>query len=120
MAFQKKTIPTQSLSVSADKMVSLTIFAGNTHIASSTVKFKGTSAIIKEGAITNLEIGKGGDLVGRTLRVFSRVVKQGPSTKISLTHQFTNTTPAKFEFKDDEFEPGNLFFTYTTEYIFTN
>jgi len=120
MASQKKTIDPQNLSVSANKMVSLTIFAGNTHIASSTVKFKGSSEILAEGEIKDFEIGKGSDLVGKTLKVFSRVVKQGPSPKISLTHQFKNTVPAKFEFKDDVFEPGNLFFTYTTEYNFTN
>ena len=117
---QKKTIPSQNISVGPNKMVSLTIFAGNTHIASSTVKFKGSSEIIDEGEITDCQIGKGSELVGKTLKVFSRVVKQGPSAKISLTHQFKNTTPAKFQFNDDEFDPGNLFFTYTTEYTFTN
>lgn len=119
MAQQKRTVAIQTLKVSATKMVKLSIVAGNTHIASSILKFKGTNENIAEGKITNQEIGIGSDLVGKTLRVVTTVTKQGPTQNIVLTHQFTNTTPSKFQFTD-VFNPGNLFFTYVADYNFTN
>jgi hypothetical protein len=118
MAQKKRTEPVQTVTVKPDKNISLTVVIGNAQIGSSVVKFKGDDEILEKGVIKNLALGKGEEIVGRTLRVVTRVLDSNSSTnKIVVTHKLENGTPKTFEYEDDVAANQDVF-TLVTDYKF--
>ncbi len=74
------------------KGVYLTITIGNDQIGGSQLWFKDTpSTIISSGKITNLPLGNGNDLTGRTLCIKTNFYDRNPNTNnISATYNFNN------------------------------
>lgn len=118
MPVTKRTEDPKTIKVQPDDTVTLSIIIGNAQIGSSSVKFKFTSTILGKGEIKDLVIGKGSDIIGKTLRVATRVLDANPATnKISVTHHFDNATPADTEY-DDELPEGQDVFTLLVDYNF--
>jgi hypothetical protein len=118
MPVTKRIETPRNIIVQKDQTILLSVIIGNQQIGSSTVKFKFTSVILAKGEITNLEIGKGSDIIGKTLRVATRVLDANTATnKVSVIHRFDNASPADSLF-EDELAEGQDVFTLLVDYKF--
>ena len=118
MPVAKRTEDPKTITVNPDETVAFSVIIGNAQIGSSTVKFKFSPAVLGKGEITSLVIGKGSDIIGKTLRVATRVLDANTATnKVIITHQFENASPADNEF-EDEIPEGQDVFTLLVDYKF--
>ena len=118
MPVAKRTEALKNIQVQPGEVVSLSIIIGNAQIGSSSVKFKFTSGVLAKGEINNLVIGKGSDIIGKTLRIATRVLDANTATnKVSVTHHFDNAAPADSIY-DDEIPEGQDVFTLLVDYLF--
>jgi hypothetical protein len=118
MPVTKRTEDLKIIKVRPDDTISLSIIIGNAQIGSSSVKFKFSSVILAKGEIKDLVIGSGKDIVGKILRVATRVLDANPATnKVSVTHHFDNGSPADFLY-EDEIPEGHDVFTLLVDYRF--
>jgi hypothetical protein len=119
MSVKRRTEPVKEISVNGNEEVKLSVIIGNGHIGSSAVKFRYTSDTIAQGEISNLLIGKGSAIIGRTLRVATRVLIASPTNKIIIRHSFDNGLPADSVYMD-EVSDNNDVYTLVADYLFTS
>ncbi len=118
MPVTKRAEDLKVIKVSPDEFVSLSVIIGNAQIGSSSVKFKFSSVILAKGEIKDLVIGKGKDVIGKILRVATRVLDANSATnKVIITHHFDNASPSDFVY-EDEIEEGHDVFTLLVGYSF--
>ena len=117
MSVKKRTEPVNQIKVSSNETISMTVTIGNGHIGSSTVKFRYTSDDPWQGEISNQPLGKGKDIIGRTLRVVTRVLPASPNKKFVITHAFENGDPAESVYHD-EIGGNHDMLTLTADYFF--
>lgn len=118
MAIKKRTEPPADIFVRSYQTVFISVNIGNAQIGGSVLKFKNTTDVFERGKIKNLKLGKGEDLVGRTLKITTNVLDSNSSTdKISVTHDFKNGIPATFPIFDTIDNDGDIF-SLITEYHF--
>lgn len=118
MAIKKRNEPPKDIYVRSYQTVFITVNIGNAQIGGSVLKFKNSTDVLAKGKIRNLKIGKGEDLVGKTLKITTNVLDSNSSTnKISITHDFKNGVPATFPFYDTVDNDGDVF-SLTTAYHF--
>jgi len=118
MSVKRRTEPVKEVRVNAAETVRLSVIIGNAQIGSSAVKFRYSSDVIGQGEITDLVLGKGSAITGRTLRVATRVLVASPSNQIAITHILDNGTPAEWVYMD-EVTDNNDVFTLVADYLFT-
>ena len=110
MAIKKRTEPPVDIDVDRGNETFVTIIIGNTQIGGSVLKFKDSNQVLEKGEIKNFPLGKGSDLVGRTLKVTTSVLDSNTSTnKMIVTHKFPNCTLDSFEYEDQVDEDGDIF-----------
>ena len=119
MSVKRRTEDVKEIKVNGDDKISLSVIIGNGHIGSSTVKFRFVSDILGQGEITDLLIGKGSAITGRTLRVATRVLITSPNKKIVVTHDLENAVPAGSVYHD-EVNDNHDVFTLVADYLFTD
>lgn len=119
MSVKRRTEPVKEIKVNSDEPVSLSVIIGNAQIGSSAVKFRYTSDIIGQGEVTDLPLGKGSAITGRTLRVATRVLIASPSNKIVITHIFNDGTLSESVYLD-EVTANTDVFTLVADYLFTS
>ena len=118
MPVTKRTEDLKVIKVRPDDTVSLSIVIGNAQIGSSAVKFKFSSVILAKGEIKDLAIGKGRDIIGKILRIATRVLDANPATnKVSVVHHFDNASPADSLYEDELPEAHDVF-TLLVDYSF--
>lgn len=117
MSVKKRIEEAKPVKVNRNDSIRLTVIIGNGHIGSSTVKFRFTSAEPWVGEITDLFIGKGKDIIGKTLRVVTRVLPASPNKKFIITHTLENATPPAFIYHD-EIGNNHDVLTLTADYLF--
>ena len=118
MSVKRRTEPVKEIKVNGDEEISLSVIIGNGHIGSSAVKFRYTSDVLGQGEVTDLPLGKGSAIIGRTLRVATRVLIASSSNKIVITHTFKNGDPAESVFHDEAGDNHDVF-TLVADYLFT-
>jgi hypothetical protein len=117
MSAKKRTEEVKQVKVNRNDSIRLTVIIGNGHIGSSTVKFRYTSAEPWQGEITDQFIGKGKDILGKTLRVVTRVLPASPNKKFIITHALADATPPEFIYHDEIGNNHDLL-TLTADYLF--
>lgn len=118
MAIKKRKEQPADIFVRSYQTVFITVNIGNAQIGGSVLKFKKSPDVFAKGKIRNLKIGKGEDLVGKTLKITTNVLDSNSSTnKISITHDFNNGVPPTFPFYGTVDNDGDVF-SLTTEYVF--
>lgn len=118
MEIKKRKKPPADIFVRPYQTVFLTVNIGNAQIGGSVLKFKNSPDVLAKGKIRNLKIGKGEDLLGKTLKINTNVLDSNTSTdKIFITHDFKNGVPSTFPFYDTVDNDGDVF-SLTTEYHF--
>ncbi len=119
MSVKRRTEPVKEIKVNRDEQIILSVSIGNGQIGSNTVKFRFTSDILGQGEVSNLLLGMGNTIVGRTLRIATRVLIASPGNKIVITHLFKNGVPAESVYHD-EVNDNHDVYTLVTDYLFTN
>lgn len=117
MSVKKRSEEVKPVKINRNDSIRLTVLIGNGHIGSSTVKFRYTSAEPWQGEITNLFIGKGKDIIGKTLRVVTRALPASPNKKFIITHALENAAPPEFIYHD-EIGDNHDVLTLTADYLF--
>ena len=86
----KKVIKTDiPVKVTVDASIFLTITVGNAQIGGNVVRWKNSPTILAKGEITNLNLGLGMDIRGRTLKITTNVLDVNPMTNgIVINHFF--------------------------------
>lgn len=109
MSVKRTPIFTEELKLSGTDPVILNVIIGNGHIGSSVVKIKYSTETLGTGEIQDLPIGLPADLIGKTLRVVTRVLIASASKKIIVTHSMTNADPADSVYKDEVSDNHDVF-----------
>lgn len=118
MTIKKRKKPPADIFVRSYQTVFITVNIGNAQIGGSVLKFKHSTDVFAKGKINNFKIGKGEDLVGKTLKITTNVLDSNSSTnKISITHDFKNGFTSTFPFYGTVDNEGDVF-SLTTEYNF--
>ncbi len=117
MSVKRRTEEVKEIKVNEAEEIRLSVVIGNGHIGSSTVKFRFVSDILGQGEITDLLIGKGSAIIGRTLRVATRVLIASPNKKIVITHAFKNAVPAESVYHDEVGDNHDVY-TLVADYLF--
>jgi hypothetical protein len=89
--------------------VLLTITIGNAQIGGSIIRWEGED-ILKKGAVSNLNLGKGSDIVGKTLEITTNILDVNTQTNgIITTNYFHNTVEQVKFFSDSVDNHGDVF-----------
>lgn len=90
--------------------VYLTITIGNAQIGGNVIRWKGSSNILAKGEISNLNLGKGSTIVGKTLEIFTNILDVNPMTNgVVATYYFHNATAPSVTFDDTVNNHGDVF-----------
>ena len=90
--------------------VLLTITIGNAQIGGSIIKWKDETNILKKGKISNLNLGKGSEIIGKTLEVITNILDVNTQTNgIVTTNYFHNTNELGKSFFDSVDNHGDAF-----------
>jgi hypothetical protein len=117
MAIKKRT-EIVNLKTVPDETVFITITIGNAQIGGNVLKYKGSNNVIAKGEITNFNLGFGGELKGRTLRVITNILDVNPQTNgVIVTYYFHACTPPVTFFHDIVNNDGDIF-SFTVEFNF--
>src|ERR1700744_2262641 len=101
--------------LSAGDISSLTVRIGNIQVGGSIVQFADQPDILAKGTITNLQLGDGGILKNRALKVTTNVLDRNPATlNISVKHLFDNGNPAVQQLADTVDNAGDVYSWVTT------
>ena len=105
----KRRSETLTLTPDDNADVFLTITIGNAQIGGSSVKFN-NSPNVGKGDIENLKLGKGSDLVGKTLEVTTNILDSNEQTNgVVVTYFFSACTPPATVFSDKVDNDGDIF-----------
>ena len=89
--------------------VLLTVSIGQAQIGGSGLNWKGNPASLGKGEIHQLNLGKGADIQGRTLELFTNVVDVNPATnKVLVTYDFSNGQPNPLTLTDEVDAAGGI------------
>ncbi len=93
------------------KNVTLTIVIGNAQIGGNYIIFENDpGTIVAKGDVSNLDLGNGAALIGKTLVVTTNILDSNTSTnKVVATYNFQSCTPAISSFNDTVDNPGDIF-----------
>jgi hypothetical protein len=90
--------------------VFLTITIGNAQIGGSIIKWKDETDILNKGNISNLNLGKGSEIIGKTLEIFTNVLDVNTQTNgIITSNYFHNTNELGKSFYDSVDNDGDVF-----------
>ena len=117
MNIKKVTRPQVTLTADANSTVVLSVTIGNGQIGGNVVSLNGTQ--LAKGTISNLSLGTGASLSGKTLTVVTNVLDVNPATnKIAITHFFYNAEPAVQTQNDTVDDDGDVY-SLTATYLFS-
>lgn len=110
-----------TIEVNEQDPIVLSVTIGNAQIGGNVVRVGSTQ--IAKGAIQNLVLGTGADLIGKELTVISNVLDVNPSSnKIAITHFYFNGTPPVFPYpfpgEDLEVDADGDVLSLTATYTF--
>lgn len=106
----KRRTESEELTVGGTENVFLTVTIGNAQIGGNVARFKNSSVILAKGEITNLDLGPGADLCGKTLKVTTNVLDVNEQTNsIVITYFFHACTPPVTFFHDTVTNDGDIF-----------
>ncbi|MBN9382032.1 MAG: hypothetical protein J0H74_14790 [Chitinophagaceae bacterium] len=111
---------TKNLTVSnLSSNVILTITIGNAQLGANVLQFKGAPDVFAKGTITNLDLGPGLALRGKTLNIITNILDHNPSTNgVVATYFFSGCTPSASLFSDTVDNDGDIF-SVSTDFIFS-
>ena len=110
MAIKKRIEPPVNLRVNKNNDVLLTITIGNAQVGGSVVRYKGASEPIGKGEIKNLNLGNGGVINGKILKITTNVVDVNEFTNgMVIAFFFHNATPVTFFYSDGVNNDGDIF-----------
>lgn len=90
--------------------VLLTITIGNAQIGGNIVKWKQDNDMLGKGEVKNLNLGKGSDIIGKTLEITTNILDVNTQTNgIVTTNYFHNTTELTKAFSDSVDNHGDVF-----------
>lgn len=90
--------------------VLLTITVGNAQIGGSIVKWVDENTILKKGAIVNLNLGKGSEIIGKVLEITTNILDVNSQTNgVVTTNYFHNTKKLSKSFSDTLDNDGDVF-----------
>ena len=105
-----------NLTLSKDQEIFLTITIGNAQIGGNVIKFKGSNIAIAKGEITNLNLGMGADITGKTLRAVTNILDvNGQTNGVVVTYFFHPCTTPVIVFHDTVNNDGDIF-TFNVEF----
>jgi len=85
----------QTLQLTANGHIVLTVSIGNAQLGASIVTMKGDANIIAKGDITKLDLGAATDLKGKTLNVLTNTLDTNDASNAMITtYTFSGTSPA--------------------------
>jgi hypothetical protein len=114
----KKRSETVDLTSKKDEHVILTITIGNDQIGGNLISDKTSGATIAKGDITKLDLGKGSDLQGKTIEVYTNILDVNPQSKaVVVTYFFENGVPSVTSFADKVDNDGDIF-SFITDFNF--
>jgi len=102
--------------------VFLTITIGNAQIGASLVQWIGNPTILKKGKISNLNLGKGADIINNAnlLKITTNILDVNPATNgIAVMYYFHNTNQPTATFNDFVANDGDIF-SFELEVDFKN
>ncbi|WP_298119098.1 hypothetical protein [Flavobacterium sp.] len=105
---RKETFNSQVVNQNSD--VYLTITIGNAQIGGNIIKWKDSSNILAKGEISNLNLGKGSTIIGKTLEIFTNILDVNPMTNgVVATYYFHNANAPSVTFDDTVNNHGDVF-----------
>lgn len=106
----KKRSEIVNLTVNQNENVSLTVTIGNAQIGGNFIRFKNSQTVLAKGEVKNLDLGKGSDLIGKTLKVTTNILDANTQTNgIVVTYFFQSCTPPVTVFHDKVNNDGDIF-----------
>jgi hypothetical protein len=110
MEIKKRTETISSLINDLEQDVLLTITFGNAQIGGNIITWDGDETIIKKGKVTNLNLGKGSVIKGKTLKIESNILDVNTQTNgVVVTYYFNNATESAKTFDDKVDNHGDIF-----------
>jgi hypothetical protein len=95
--------------VDTSKTVILTIEIGNAQIGGSGLNWTGSTDSLGKGEITGLNLGKGSDVKGKSLDLFTNVLDSNSQTnKVVVTYTFENGNPSTVVLNDSVDNDGDI------------
>jgi len=89
--------------------VYLTITIGNAQIGGNVVRWKGSTEILGKGEISNLNLGKGSDVKGKTLEIITNILDVNSSTNgVVATYYFHNVSDPTLTLNDTVNSHGDV------------
>ena len=118
MAVKKLVKTNLAIHVALREWIYFTISIGNAQIGGSVVRWKGDKEMLAKGEITNLDLGPGESIKGKTLKVTTNILDVNEQTNgIVVNHYFYNGKPSLFTYSERVNNDGDIF-QLVIEYIF--
>lgn len=118
MAVKKLVKTNLVVKVGQKERIYFTISIGNAQVGGSVVRWKNSQEMLAKGEVTNLDLGLGEAIRGKTIRITTNVLDVNEQTNgIIVNHYFYNGNPSLFSYGERVNNDGDIL-QLVTEYNF--